>query len=435
MGTWSHVTGWRGVQICGNPKWSKHVKTMKIRLALPAWNTIYVQRKLFAHWCSHVWPIPDECANILVYIYIHIYICIIYILYYIIYYTYQKKNGVIIYCLVYCMLSFIDHKSIMIQEPPFCRLLGEAHVSVLQRTLNEWKAHLEAPLRQRPLALGKRWCWDVCMFANLPILAGGAGGATFVSFELFDPHPCHSRILWWSELRVSLWPCRCWWMAYWQGAHPHETCTRVCTRNLAFHNRSHHFKFKDQPWTTMVFCPILWDAWQAGMRFCLRDLKWAEALQDPSASIVISSARQFTRIEEMLFSDNQLTVIFGYIWSRTNFIFPGFVNRHGENHGKKNRDPGFIGKTHGFGTYFRTCWAFRTAKGQHELAERKELAELGQLQRQLQEALAKVAAWRKRWPLCRELPPVMNILVYNHHLWNMFDISAIVLAWFWITIH
>jgi hypothetical protein len=57
------------------------------------------------------------------------------------------------------------------------------------------------------------------------------------------------------------------------------------------------------------------------------------------------------------------------------------------------------------------------------------------LQRQLQEALAKVAAWRKRWPLCRELPPVMNILVYNHHLWNMFDISAIVLAWFWITIH
>ena len=82
-----------------------------------------------------------------------------------------------------------------------------------------------------------------------------------------------------------------------------------------------------------------------------------------------------------------------------NFIFPGFVNRHGENHGKKNRDPGFTGKTHGFGTSFRTWWAFRTAKGQHELAERKELAELaelGQLQRQLQEALAKVAAWRKR---------------------------------------
>ena len=142
MGTWSHVTGWRAVQICGDPKWSKHVKTMKFRLALPAWNhTIYVERKLSTHWCSHVWPIPDECANILVYnINLSIYL------------SPPQKNGVIIYGQVYCMLSFIDHKSIMIQEPPFCRLLGEAHVSVLQRTLNEWKAHLEAPC--------SRWPWE-----------------------------------------------------------------------------------------------------------------------------------------------------------------------------------------------------------------------------------------------------------------------------------
>ena len=116
------------------------------------------------------------------------------------------------------MLSFIDHKSIMIQEP-FCRLLGEAHVSVLQRTLNEWKAHLEAPCGRWRKEMMLR-CLHVCEPTYF-------GGATFVSFELFDPHPCHSRILWWSELRVSLWPCRCWWIAYWKGAHPRETCTRV----------------------------------------------------------------------------------------------------------------------------------------------------------------------------------------------------------------
>ena len=186
------------------------------------------------------------------------------------------------------MLSFIDHKSIMIQEP-FCRLLGEAHVSVLQRTLNEWKAHFGGPLR--PLAERD----DVEMFACLRTYLFWRGYICLIWVVRSTPMSFKNSLMIWTpcqSLTLSLLMDR----LLKGGTSPWDM--HKSTRNLAFQNLSHHFKFKDQPWTTMVFCPILWDAWQAGMRFCLRDPEMSR-----------------------------------------NFIFPGFVNRHGENHGKKNRDP------------------------------------------------------------------------------------------------
>ena len=270
-----------GVQIC-NPNFGQNNEEMRLALLALKSHKMNVQGKRFLPigapkkdlpiltQLHHLDPLAGcgHHANIRdIYIYIHTYVCMyryiyryIYIYMYIYIYTYipQKER---LHTHLYVCWGYIDIPERGHDFWIYCLLIGK---SLSWNPLANFAA--------RPMWVSSKGPWtngrdtwrplvaplaapnfrdDVEMWSELFL----AGGATVVSFEFwcFDLQPCHSGIHWWSELRVSLWPCCRWWTRplLTRGTSPSDTIRHAqeTSRNPAFQNLSHYFKifkFKDQ---------------------------------------------------------------------------------------------------------------------------------------------------------------------------------------------